>query len=221
METSTSNSMEIEKEHKADDDDDDVCCSDGVVDVEEIVRNGLGTAKGSALPTEKQQRPNNKRLNLVQMLIGRCSGLDCTMEGRTSSMCATFPAAAAECRGMGLSSTQFVELQGLRFIGLGALADELSPKDRVHDTVEQLATRTERLIFIGYLVDPTFDKSEELLAESSTRVCQKTETVPLDVWNNNNSEINHGMSKQVQTIVELTTVRFPSSPPCLLDFYCL
>jgi tetratricopeptide (TPR) repeat protein len=50
-------------------------------------------------------------------------------------------------------SNQFVELHGLKFIGLGAVVDELSPRERVYDTLEQLTTRSERLVSIGYLVD--------------------------------------------------------------------
>jgi tetratricopeptide (TPR) repeat protein len=51
------------------------------------------------------------------------------------------------------ATEQFVELHGIRFIGLGAVIDELTPRQRVYDTLEQLTIRTERLISIGYLMD--------------------------------------------------------------------
>jgi len=50
---------------------------------------------------------------------------------------------------------QFVQLQGLGIISLGALEDELSPQQRVWDTFLQStasSSRTDRLISIGYLV---------------------------------------------------------------------
>jgi len=182
---------------------------------------GADPYRSASIPTrpKQQQQQQQQRVNLVSVLLGRCTG-----------MCATFPAAAAECRGgmmqspcapgmpfSSSSSRQFVELQGLQFIGLGALVDELTPRERVYDTIEQVKTRTERLVSIGYILD-----------EEDHRLCSsahKTETVPLDVWNKNTGTDDdgggdnmkkyandatsyRGLSKPVQTIVELTTVRF-------------
>lgn len=230
----------IEKEHK--EQDNDGRHFDGDDDDDIVVRDngGVCCSPSEVLSAAKKQQPVggtahnnnlniNKRLNLVQLLLGRCG------------MCTAF-----EGRGLFSSgNTQFVELQGLRFIGLGALADELSPIERVHDTLEQLKTRTERLISIGYLLDPPFEggndgahggggggasspeKGERVVNESSSADngaqpgtssspaaspatnfhYNRTETIPLDVWNNNNPEKDHSMSKQVQMIVELTTVR--------------
>jgi hypothetical protein len=48
--------------------------------------------------------------------------------------------------------TQFVELKGIRFIGLGAVIDELTPRERVYDTLEVLRTKTDRLLSIGYIL---------------------------------------------------------------------
>lgn len=49
-------------------------------------------------------------------------------------------------------NSQFVELHGLRYIGLGAVTDELSAKERVYDTLEQLTVETDRLVNIGRTV---------------------------------------------------------------------
>lgn len=112
----------------------------------------------------------------------------------------------------GSSELQFVELQGLRYIGLGALVDELSPKERVYDTLEQLRTRTERLISIGYLVDkhPSEHNHHQSSNSAVASTSKTTQTVPLDVWNINNRDTRQSMSKHVELIVELTKVRSQS-----------
>jgi hypothetical protein len=70
-------------------------------------------------------------------------------------------------------SSQFISIHGIEFIGLGAVVDELTAKERVYDTLEQLTSRTERLISIGYLsLDATNSSSPQVVIE----------TVPLDVW---------------------------------------
>jgi tetratricopeptide (TPR) repeat protein len=95
---------------------------------------------------------------------------------------------------------QFVELQGLQFIGLGALADELTPRERVYDTLEQLRTRTERLVCIGYLIDKPSTE------ERGASITKTTYTVPLDVWAKTNGDSQQAsMSSQVRSIVDLTT----------------
>jgi hypothetical protein len=133
------------------------------------------------------QSQNNKRVNLVTTLIGNC-------------ICAPFPLHVQE--GLSLSA-QFVELQGLQYIGLGALSDELSAKERVYDTLEQLTTRTERLISIGYL-----SAKQSSNAASPKLVTKSTKTVPLDVWAKNYPEAPlHNMSSHVRTIVDHTKVR--------------
>jgi hypothetical protein len=57
----------------------------------------------------------------------------------------------ADRQGVG-PETQFVELKGIRFIGLGAVVDELTPRERVYDTLEVLRTKTDRLLSIGYIL---------------------------------------------------------------------
>ena len=80
-----------------------------------------------------------------------------------------------------VTSMQFVELHGIRFIGLGAVVDELTPRERVYDTLEQLTTRTERMISVGYLIDvPAIVAENRYQLSGPIKV---TETVPLDVWN--------------------------------------
>lgn len=131
------------------------------------------------LPNDAPKAGARTRPNLVSLLVGNCTGM----------MCASVPIHMAESS---VGETQFVELHGLRFIGLGAVVDELSPKDRVTDTLEQLTTRAERLISIGYLVD-------------SEGGAKTTETIPWDVVCQDLEKLP--LTKPVQSIVDLTTVR--------------
>jgi tetratricopeptide (TPR) repeat protein len=101
--------------------------------------------------------------------------------------------------GGSLSSSQFIELHGIQFIGLGALEDELTAKERVYDTLEQLTSRTDRLISVGYLVESSASKQcdspsqqevkveEELLRPQEEEMTRNitTQSIPLDVWKNN------------------------------------
>lgn len=101
----------------------------------------------------------------------------------------------------------FVEIHGIRFIGLGAMMDELTPHQRVYDTLEQLTTRTERLISIGYLVEGHVTATAEQTKEESPEVQKKAaEAVPLDVWNKSYSGEKR-MSSEVKQAVELIKVR--------------
>jgi hypothetical protein len=102
-------------------------------------------------------RPPIKKLNLLTAILGEC-------------FCEPFT--SGDNKGIG-PSEQFIELHGIQFIGLGAVLDELTPKERVYDTLEQLTTRTQRLISIGYLVDDETDIG------SGKKL---TETIPLDIW---------------------------------------
>lgn len=132
--------------------------------------------------------PSSKRLNLLSSLLGNC-------------MCAPFPA------GERSTGTQFVELHGVRMIGLGAVVDELTPKERVYDTLEQLTTRTERLISIGYVMEDKRLELESASGKNNVAIsCKTTETMPLDAWSKSYPDKNR-MSKQVQTIVEQIKVR--------------
>jgi hypothetical protein len=103
----------------------------------------------------------NKPFGVMGTILGEC-------------LCEPFPSVGDNGRGMS-QSDQFIELHGIEFIGLGAVADELTARERVYDTLEQLTTRTERLISIGYLV-------EQEQVEDGVPAIKVTETIPLDIW---------------------------------------
>lgn len=94
-------------------------------------------------------------------------------------------------------STQFVQLQGIRFIGLGAVVDELTPRERVYDTLEVFRTKSERLVTIGYLLDSDVDSTAQPHALEKV-----VETLPLDVWVRDFPD-ERNMSRDVKNTVEL------------------
>ena len=100
------------------------------------------------------------------------------------------------------ASMQFVELHGILFIGLGSMMDELSPQERVYDTLEQLTSRTERMVSIGYLVED----DEATLSTVDNDIRKITQTVPLDVWNKTYPN-DKNMSRPVKKTVDLLKVR--------------
>jgi len=97
-------------------------------------------------------------------------------------------------------STQVVELKGIRFIGLGAVVDELSPRERVYDTLEVFRTRTERLVSVGYLLDKENDSTPRSLVE------KVVETYPLDTWNRDDAPSERSFSREVKRTIELVKV---------------
>jgi hypothetical protein len=125
----------------------------------------------------------SKPLTFMGAILGEC-------------LCEPF-SPAGDYKGLSPAS-QFIELHGIQFIGLGAVVDELSAKERVYDTLEQLTSRTERLISIGYLVD-----DEKL---PGTKL---TETIPLDVWTKNYPN-DKTMSRAVRRTIASLKVRRPS-----------
>jgi len=144
------------------------------------------TTSPSKATTSRRSRP----LIFMKTIFGEC-------------LCEHFPGDSSCNVGTraGLSKTifssQYVELRGIQFIGLGCLEDELTAKERVYDTLEQLSSRTDRLISVGYIsVEPSpvsqFSSSTSPLLSSVTESTSLlapskvvTTTVPLDVWNNN------------------------------------
>jgi len=104
-------------------------------------------------------------------------------------------------KGMG-PTTQVVEMRGIRFIGLGAVVDELSPRERVYDTLEVFRTRTERLVSVGYLLD-----KETAEAAPRPAIAEKiVETCPLDTWNRDFPD-EKNFTKEVKRIIDLIKVR--------------
>lgn len=82
-----------------------------------------------------------------------------------------------------------MELHGVEYIGLGAVASELTAEQRVRDTVAQLTERTKRLIGVGYLVD--------------TKV---TDTIPLEVWEREYPD-DRAVNRNTQKIINHIKVR--------------
>lgn len=148
--------MDIEKEEK---------CDDRTATSSHMANNnkkagGFNSSTSGGRSSAVKQEP----LTIMKTLIG-----DCLCQG-------AFPFAE---RGGFSQNSQFINIHGIEFIGLGAVIDELTPKERVYDTLEQLTTRTERLISIGYLSveDPRNNRQHS----SEPKIL--LETVPLDVWN--------------------------------------
>jgi hypothetical protein len=115
-------------------------------------------------------------------------------------------------------TTQFVELHGIRYIGLGAMSDELTARERVYDTLEQLTTRTERLITIGYILQDDEEYAFNSKDVEKFNVCSNsnnlrtadlrkgTQTLPLDVWNKHYPDDN-AMARPVKKLVDQIRVR--------------
>jgi hypothetical protein len=135
-----------------------------------------------------------KPLNFVSALLGTC-------------LCEPFQFVE---RTRGHQSEQFVELHSVKFIGLGAVEDELTPRERVYDTLQQLTTRTERLLSIGYLLD---EPQKDVKTSSNAEARKATEAIPLDIWNQNYPN-DQSMSNEVKTTILQIKVR---SHSCFLN----
>lgn len=112
------------------------------------------------------------------------------------------------------SHAQFIQLRGIRFIGLGAVMDELTPRERVYDTLEVFRSKTaERLVTVGYLIqkDLPFCKVE-------------AEAVPLNVWLQDYPDYKNltSASKTIVGLVKVSskrTIAFSSLSRNILSFY--
>lgn len=135
------------------------------------IESNYGDNKDSAF--NEGIHSQNNALAVMKTIIGECF---CGPIGRSDPDAPT---------------SHFIELHGIEFIGLGAVTDELSAKERVYDTLEQLTERTERLISIGRFVD---DEN----ATSRKRV----ESIPLDIWNQTRSH-DRTISRQLRRTIEM------------------
>jgi hypothetical protein len=157
-----------------------------------LLSDALPAPHGSNNASQQPQTrlpPKERALNLVRVLMGNCF-CDTSLGGG-----GVFDKA----------STQFVELHGILFIGLGCMSDELTPSARVYDTLQQLSSRTARMVSIGYLVD---DEDAAALSgrHGDADIRKMTQTVPLDVWRQTYPQDAH-MSKPVQKLVDALEVR--------------
>ena len=139
----------------------------------------------AGLPPMETARPSPraKPMSVMRAILGDC-------------MCEPFP--FTDNRGLSQSS-QFVELHGVECISLGAVVDELSPEQRIRETLEQLTAEPKRMISIGYLVDEEVPRASanQVVDGETTKL---TETIDLDVWRKNYPD-DKNMSKPVaQTI---------------------
>jgi hypothetical protein len=150
----------------------------------------MNCAPTQMLPSGAGAAPKGKKpLNFVSALLGTC-------------LCEPFQFVE---RAQGRSE-QFVELHSVKFIGLGAVEDELTPRERVYDTLQQLTTRTERLVSIGYLVD---ELRNDVGASSNAEASKATEAIPLDIWNQNYPN-DQSMSIEVKKTIFQIKVCTPS-----------
>jgi hypothetical protein len=146
----------------------------------------MNCAPSQMLPSAGARTKGKKPLNFVSALLGTCLCEPFQFVERTRSQ-----------------SEQFVELHSVKFIGLGAVEDELTPRERVYDTLQQLTTRTERLVSIGYLLD---EPRNDVDTSSNAEVRKATEAIPLDIWNQNYPN-DQSMSNEVKTTILQIKVR--------------
>lgn len=125
--------------------------------------------------------PRSKPLAFLKSMIQEC-------------LCETFAPGERAVPGV-VPVEQFIQIRGIEFIGLGALTDEVSAKERVYATLEQVASRTDRLISIGYLADD--DKS---------RGRKKTDSITLDIWSQSYPD-DRAMSRPIRRAIANIKVR--------------
>ena len=153
------------------------------------------TTQNRSLPPEIRNAavgpnlPQKTPLNLVSSLFGSCACNPFHLGGEK----------AGESRKL-FPRTQYVQLHGVRFIGFGALSDELTPRERVYDTLEQLTTRTDRLVTVGYLIP-----EENSRDPSGSGSRKRTESVPLDAWNQHFPH-THSLTREVRNTIDLIKV---------------
>ena len=146
------------------------------------------------LPLPGSTATRSRPLTFMKTIIAECL---CEPFPSAANGDATMPSNLLRNLGgaLSFSSPQFIELHGIQFIGLGALEDELTAKERVYDTLEQLTTRTDRLISVGYLLEtsnsdvagtdsPTAPLlSSPLSRQTNNTLTVTTQSIPYDVWN--------------------------------------
>jgi hypothetical protein len=150
-------------------------------ETDQIPDGSSSIPSGSEIPHSGAAKVNNKPLNIISAFLGNC-------------LCEPFQFVE---RTRGHQSVQFVELHSVKFIGLGAVEDELTPRERVYDTLQQLTTRTERLISIGYLLD---EPQNDVEISPNGEVRKATEAIPLDIWNQNYPN-DQSMSTEVKKTI--------------------
>lgn len=148
--------------------------------------NTPGSPPSNIHPTTTASAPTpktRKKLDVMQAIFGECLCADAITLFNTNGTSK-------------LPNAQFVLLDGIECIALGAVVDEQKPVQRVMRTVDQLITNTARLIGVGYIKDGVQPSSASESANMANdalvdedgqgqllRYYEKiTEVLPLNVW---------------------------------------
>ena len=136
---------------------------------------------------------NQKGLDIISILFGDCLCVD-AFRARESGQ-STFSS----------SKSQIIKLAGIECISLGAVIEELSPKQRVDRTIQQLATNIERLVSVGYIREEhkVTNEKDLKLPLSSMKKEKVVETIPLEVYEQHFPEdIDKSLSERFLLIIE-------------------
>lgn len=166
---------------------------------EQIVSDTIGSLASSSSPlspqtssNKKNEYPRKRQLNdFVSTLISSCL---CNGVYHFKARTGMSP------------STQIIELKGIRFIGLGAVVDELTPRERVYDTLEVFRTRTECLVSVGYILDKELVDSTAIPRGTAVDVEKVVEALPLESWNRDFPDESR-FTKETKKTIDLVQVR--------------
>ena len=144
---------------------------------------------------------NKKGLDIISILFGDCLCMD------------AFRAHESGQSKFSSSNSQIIKLAGIECISLGAVIEELSPKQRVDRTIQQLATNIERLISVGYIREEhkVNNENDLKLPVSSMKKEKVVETIPLEVYEQHfPEEIDKSLSERFLFIIEHLKVNISS-----------
>lgn len=118
-------------------------------------------------------------------------------------------------------SFQFIELGGIEYISLGSITSELTPMERVIETIRKLISNNEALVLMGYVsvfdsVANYDDDQEEVSTiihlddDIDVPVKRDTVSIPLDIYSHNNGvDLNQSLSADLVFIIDnLKSKRF-------------
>jgi len=148
---------------------------------EKSTDNVKNIGKGSGERSFQTRGGPTEQLSVMQTLFGKC-------------LC-------SESRGLfsaGGNQIELVSLDGIECIALGAVSDEHTAWERVALTVSLLASRTERLINLGYLKDcPPPDPGQTAQEmDSHPFFRHSVEVVPFEAWKESASASSTSKGKQ-------------------------
>lgn len=148
------------------------------------------------------QPHSGKQLNVMQAMFGECMCTDAVNLFNNNST-------NNDENNLNMKQPQYLMLNGIECISLGAVIDEQSPRERVMRTAGQLLNNPSRSICVGYLLDGERPEPPALAVENQQQPHPPTDSSINNKESNHNNEEEEDSPNKLKLYFRKVTKNYP------------